>query len=136
MNSIKLANFQLQRYPENPIISPKPGSDWESLVTLNPGTILDEESGEILMLYRAAADDEEHRAILPKETECRNLSVPICVSATHAAYGSIRMEPVFMILGQSAAIAAAIAIRRGKSLHSVDYKELLPLLVKAEQRLE
>lgn len=76
------------------------------------------------------------RAILPKAKECRNLSVPVCVSATHAAYGSIRMEPVFMILGQSAAMAAALAIRTGKPLHSVNYKDLLPMLEKAEQRLE
>lgn len=77
-----------------------------------------------------------YRAILPKQTECRNLSVPVCVSATHAAYGSIRMEPVFMILGQSAAIAAILAIRNNIPLHSVEYNELRALLEKAGQRLD
>ena len=51
-----------------------------------------------------------YRAITPRETECGNLLVPVCLSATHVAYGSIRMEPVFMVLGQSAATAAAQAI--------------------------
>jgi hypothetical protein len=47
-----------------------------------------------------------YRAIIPRQTEASNLFVPICLSATHIAYGSIRMEPVFMVLGQSLAIAA------------------------------
>ncbi|MGF7037612.1 FAD-dependent oxidoreductase [Mucilaginibacter lappiensis] len=51
-----------------------------------------------------------YRAIVPKEKEAANLFVPVCLSATHIAYGSIRMEPVFMVLGQSAAVAACQAI--------------------------
>ncbi|GAB2796172.1 FAD-dependent oxidoreductase [Rhabdobacter roseus] len=51
-----------------------------------------------------------YRSLVPKETECQNLLVPVCLSATHIAYGSIRMEPVFMVLGQSAAVAATLAI--------------------------
>ncbi|MCL1888853.1 MAG: FAD-dependent oxidoreductase, partial [Kiritimatiellaeota bacterium] len=51
-----------------------------------------------------------YRALIPREDECANLLVPVCMSATHIAYGSIRMEPVFMIFGQSAATAAALAI--------------------------
>ena len=47
---------------------------------------------------------------MPKASECENLLVPVCLSASHIAYGSIRMEPVFMILGQSAATAACLAI--------------------------
>src|ERR1019366_7676386 len=49
-------------------------------------------------------------SIVPKAAECTNLFVPVCLSASHISYGSIRMEPVFMVLGQSAATAAAQAI--------------------------
>ena len=52
-------------------------------------------------------------SLVPKRDQCENLLVPVCLSATHIAYGSIRMEPVFMILGQSAATAALLAIDRG-----------------------
>src|SRR5262249_39568681 len=55
-----------------------------------------------------------YRAIVPKTAECENLVVPVCLCASHIAYGSIRMEPVFMILGQSAATAAVLAIQTQK----------------------
>lgn len=51
-----------------------------------------------------------YRSLVPKEAECTNLLVPVCLSASHIAYGSIRMEPVFMVLAQSSAVAASIAI--------------------------
>jgi hypothetical protein len=51
-----------------------------------------------------------YRSLTPKQNECTNLLVPVCLSATHIAYGSIRMEPVFMVLAQSAAMAACMAI--------------------------
>jgi hypothetical protein len=63
-------------------------------------------------------------AILPKRTECTNLLVTVCLSATHIAYGSIRMEPVFMVLGQSAAVAASMAIDANMGLHEIDVKKL------------
>ena len=53
-----------------------------------------------------------YQSIIPKKEECANLLVPVCLSASHIAYGSIRMEPVFMVIGQSAAIAACLAIDR------------------------
>ncbi|MCA9187653.1 MAG: FAD-dependent oxidoreductase, partial [Planctomycetales bacterium] len=59
-------------------------------------------------------------SIVPREGECKNLLVPVCLSATHIAYGSIRMEPVFMVLGQSAATAACIAIDADVSVQQVD----------------
>ena len=65
-----------------------------------------------------------YRAIVPKADECENLLVPVCLSSSHIAYGSIRMEPVFMILGQSAATAAAMAIDSGVSVQKVDYEKL------------
>ena len=63
-------------------------------------------------------------AIVPKTTECTNLLVPICLSSSHIAYGSIRMEPVFMILGQSAATAASLAIDDRLDVQNVDYSKL------------
>ncbi|MEU5779567.1 FAD-dependent oxidoreductase [Micromonospora lupini] len=51
-----------------------------------------------------------YRAIVPHQAQCANLLVPVCLSASHIAYGSIRMEPVFMILGQAAATAASLAL--------------------------
>jgi hypothetical protein len=67
-------------------------------------------------------------AIVPKAGECSNLLVPVCVSSSHIAYGSIRMEPVFMILGQSAALAASMAIDGNISVQDVAYEELEPKL--------
>jgi hypothetical protein len=75
-------------------------------------------------------------AILPKASECLNLSVPVCLSATHIAFGSIRMEPVFMVLGQSAATAAVLAIESGKPLQEVDRARLSERLVADKQVLE
>jgi FAD dependent oxidoreductase len=76
-----------------------------------------------------------YRAIVPMEAECANLLVPVCLSSSHVAYGSIRMEPVFMILGQSAGMAAAIAIGDGVEVQRVDYRKLKRQLLEAGQRL-
>lgn len=75
-------------------------------------------------------------AIIPKESEAANLLVPVAVSSSHIAYGSIRMEPVFMILGQSAATAAVLAIERGTSVQDVDYDALRRRLLADGQVLE
>ncbi len=74
-------------------------------------------------------------SILPQREECSNLLVPVCMSASHIAYGSIRMEPVFMILGQSAATAAVLAINGNKAVQEVDYTQLKAQLEKDHQRL-
>lgn len=68
-----------------------------------------------------------YRSILPKKEECKNLLVPVCLSASHIAYGSIRMEPVFMVLAQSAALAAVQAIKTG-SVHTVDVARIQAIL--------
>ena len=65
-----------------------------------------------------------YRSIRPKAEECTNLLVPICLSASHIAYGSIRMEPVFMVLGQSSATAAVHAIEQGVDIQKIDYAKL------------
>ncbi len=65
-----------------------------------------------------------YRAIVPKASECVNLLVPVCVSSTHIAFGSIRMEPVFMVLGQSAATAACQAIDNDQEIQKIDIAKL------------
>lgn len=74
-------------------------------------------------------------SILPKEAECANLLVPVAMSASHIAYGSIRMEPVFMILGQSAATAAVLAIQNKVSPQKLPYEKLKAVLLRDGQRL-
>lgn len=71
-----------------------------------------------------------YRALLPKEAECSNLLVPVCLSASHIAYGSIRMEPVFMVLAQSAAVAANLSIDKNVPLHQVVAAEINGMLKK------
>nr|WP_229239848.1 FAD-dependent oxidoreductase [Echinicola soli] len=68
-------------------------------------------------------------SILPRRQECINLLVPVCVSASHSAYGSVRMEPVFMILGQAAAATAVLAIDRDTGVQEVNYQTLRPKLL-------
>ncbi len=76
-----------------------------------------------------------YRALVPRPGECANLFVPICLSATHIAYGSIRMEPVFMILGQSSATAAALSIDSGRDVQGVDAAQLHARLLADRQVL-
>ena len=76
-----------------------------------------------------------YRSIVPKVSECTNLLVPVCLSASHIAFGSIRMEPVFMVLGQSAATAASMAIDEEQPVQEVNYKQLKEQLIKDRQRL-
>ena len=73
--------------------------------------------------------------IIPKREECKNLIVPVAVSSSHIAFGSIRMEPVFMILGQSTGIIAAMALDQGLDIHDLDYKKIKTKLIEAGQIL-
>jgi len=75
-------------------------------------------------------------SLTPRLQECTNLVVPVCVSSSHIAYGSIRMEPVFMILGQSAATTAALAIDAHCPVQHVDYDRLRERLLADGQILE
>ncbi|WP_229130370.1 FAD-dependent oxidoreductase [Ancylomarina sp. 16SWW S1-10-2] len=77
-----------------------------------------------------------YRAITPKADECSNLLVPVCMSASHSAYGSIRMEPVYMMLGQAAGTAAALAVKKNSSVQNVSYKKLRKQLLKDGQLVE
>ena len=77
-----------------------------------------------------------YRAIRPKKADCVNLLVPTVISSTHPAFGSSRMEPVFMILGQSAGAAAALALDGGLAVQDVDYAQLRAILLKEGQLLD
>jgi hypothetical protein len=76
-----------------------------------------------------------YRSLVPKATECENLFVPVCLAASHIAYGSIRMEPVFMIMGQSSATAAAMAIDDKVPVQKTDYNRLRARLLADRQIL-
>jgi hypothetical protein len=77
-----------------------------------------------------------YRSIVPAKDQCSNLLVPVCLSASHIAFGSIRMEPVFMVLGQSAATAAAHAIDDQLPVQQIDYDKLRQRLLEDNQVLE
>jgi hypothetical protein len=77
-----------------------------------------------------------YRSLVPKQSECTNLFVPVCLSASHIAYGSIRMEPVFMVLGQSSATAASMAIDSNVDVQQVDTAKLQAKLLEDQQVLE
>jgi len=77
-----------------------------------------------------------YRSIVPKKEECSNLVVPICLSATHIAFGSIRMEPVFMVLGQSAAVIASLAIEENQAVQEIAYDKIKKVLLDKGQILD
>ena len=76
------------------------------------------------------------RSIIPKKNESENLVVPVCLSASHIAFGSIRMEPVFMVLGQSSAIIASLAIQNNMAVQDLNYNKLKSVLKARGQILE
>ncbi|GMW03371.1 MAG: hypothetical protein AMXMBFR84_45050 [Candidatus Hydrogenedentota bacterium] len=78
----------------------------------------------------------DYRSLTPKEDQCVNLLVPVCLSSSHIAFGSIRMEPVFMILGQSAATGAVLAIESQSSVQDVPYDTLRARLLADRQCLQ
>ena len=78
----------------------------------------------------------DYGTIVPKRAECANLFVPVCLSASHIAFGSIRMEPVFFALGQAAGTAASIAVADGVSVQDVPYASLSARLRADGQVLE
>jgi hypothetical protein len=75
-------------------------------------------------------------SLTPKREECENLLVPVCLSSSHIAFGSIRMEPVFMVLGQSAATAAMQAIEADVPVQTIKYDTLKEKLLADRQVLE
>ena len=77
-----------------------------------------------------------YRALIPKKKECENLLVPVCLSASHVGYGSVRMEPIYMILGQSAATAASLCIDHNVAVQDLPYDTLKKRLLDDKQILK
>lgn len=119
-DSIGLGSYNMDSHNVQRYVTQKGYVQNEGDVQVNPG-------GTYAISYRA---------ITPKKDEAENLLVPVCLSSSHIAYGSIRMEPVFMILGQSAATAAALAIARDVAVQDLPYKVLKEQLLADGQQLE
>jgi hypothetical protein len=85
---------------------------------------------------RGPAYQVPYRAITPQPAECANLLVPVALSATHVAYSSIRVEPAWMVIGQSAGIAAALAAKEGVDVQRLDYAKLRERLLAQKQVVE
>jgi hypothetical protein len=115
MGSYNMDSHNIQRY-----ITPEGYVQNEGDVQVSPG-------GPYLISYRS---------ITPRKGETENLLVPIFLSSSHIAYGSIRMEPVFMILGQSAATAAVQAIEHGVAVQDVEFSKLREKLLDDGQVLD
>jgi hypothetical protein len=75
----------------------------------------------------------DYGVIIPKKQDCENLIVPVCVSASHMAFGSIRMEPVFFALGQAAGAAAALSLGADCAVQDVEYARLKEVLLSGGQ---
>jgi hypothetical protein len=118
MGSYGIDSHNIQRY----IISPGPDA-----YVQNEGDIGVSTNGPYSIAYGS---------LVPKKGQVDNLLVPVCVSSSHIAFGSIRMEPVFMILGQSAATAAVLAIDGKIAVQDVPYAKLREQLLKDKQILE
>jgi|TARA_B100001964_G_scaffold179472_1_gene198146 arylsulfatase A-like enzyme len=114
--------------------------DWPYAVVVKDGKVA-VQGGEFSIVY---LDDGKYNgsykipyeAIVPRKGECDNLVVPVCVSASHIAFTSIRMEPVWMNLGESAGVAAAMAVDASIPVQDVPYNKLRQKLEDLDQKLD
>jgi hypothetical protein len=100
---------------------------------INEGTIF---PARIPATKRGPAYQVPYRAITPHAAECVNLLVPVALSATHVAYSSIRVEPAWMTIGQSAGVAAALAAKGGVDVQKLEYATLKERLLAQKQVLD
>src|SRR5690606_20547687 len=94
------------------------------------------QEGDVFELVSPGPYQIPYGAIIPKKEEIKNLLVLMMMSATHVAYASIRMEGTYMVMGESAGIAAALALRTGKFVQDIDRSELRRMLLHYGQELE
>ena len=114
--------------------------DWPYAVVAEDGKVA-VQGGEFSIIYLDGGKYNgsykiPYESFVPTKGECDNLIVPVCVSASHIAFTSLRMEPVWMILGESAGVAAAIAVDGGIPVQDVSYEKLRPKLDELGQKLE
>lgn len=119
---VGLGSYNMDSHNCSRFVAIRDGQPW----TLNDGDV---------QVPSTAPYGISYRCLVPRRGECGNLAVPVCFSASHIAYGSARMEPVFMVLGESVAIAASLAIDAGTSMQDVPYARLRAELEKAGQVL-
>jgi hypothetical protein len=113
--------------------------DWPYAVVVEDGKIAVQGGGFSIVYLDGGKYNGSYKipyeSIVPTKGECDNLIVPVCVSASHIAFTSLRMEPVWMILGESAGVAAALAVDAGIPVQDVSYEKLRPKLVELGQKL-
>jgi hypothetical protein len=126
-DSIGLAQYGIDTYPVRRIFGERDGSPY---VAIEGNMFVGGSNGPTRTPYAVP-----YRAITPQKHECENLLVPVSFSASHLGYASARMEPTFMILGESAGVAAVHAVREGVAVQDVDPKRLAAELIKRGQRL-
>lgn len=129
-------DIQLQTDPPTPIGMGYYAIDIypNRLVVLKNGTLASE--GNVFIVASPGPYQIPYGAIIPKKKECKNLLVPVCMSASHVAYASIRMEATYMVMGESAGIAAAIAIKENKAVQDINLDSLTYMLEKYGQKLK
>lgn len=124
---IGLAQYGIDTYPSRRIVV----QDQDGVLVANEGNMfVGGNKGPTNIPYPIS-----YRAITPQQEQCTNLLVPVCFSATHLGYASARMEPVFMIAGESAGIAAVLAIQQHKPVQQIDMQALTTALTAAGQKL-
>ena len=124
---IALAQYGIDTYPSRRVWFEKDGKTY---VALEGHMFVGGANGPTNVPYPIS-----YRTIISKRNECTNLLVPVCFSATHLGYASARMEPVFMMVGESAGIAAIQAINEGVAVQEIDIKGYLDKLNKVGQKL-
>lgn len=127
------ADLQTERFKEDSIGMGSYNSDSHHVqrYATPEGTVLNEGGMEVpVQPYQIP-----YRSITPKEAECRNLLVPVCLSASHVAFSSLRMEPQFMIMGEAAGLAASLAVRASSAVQGIDLSQLQSLLRARQQVL-